>query len=89
VKIFYGICGEGMGHAGRSMALIERLVAMGHRVTIFTFADALQLLARSGSHAHELDGLRFATNSKGATTSTSSVARSAATSRSTCKCTAD
>jgi uncharacterized protein (TIGR00661 family) len=59
VKIFYGICGEGMGHAGRSIALIERLAALGHRVTIFTFADALQLLSRSGYRPHRIDGLKF------------------------------
>jgi uncharacterized protein (TIGR00661 family) len=65
VKIFYGICGEGMGHAGRSIALIERLVAIGHDVTIFTFADALHLLSRSGYDVHEIDGLRFSTTSSG------------------------
>ena len=59
MKIFYGICGEGMGHAGRSLALIERLVAQGHRVTIFTFADALRLLASAGFHPVGIDGLQF------------------------------
>jgi uncharacterized protein (TIGR00661 family) len=59
VKIFYGICGEGMGHAGRSLALIERLVTLGHRVTIFTFADALNLLAKSGYKPEEIQGLQF------------------------------
>jgi uncharacterized protein (TIGR00661 family) len=66
VKIFYGICGEGMGHAGRSIALIERLVAMGHRVTIFTSADALQLFSRSGYSPCEIECLRFATTPNGA-----------------------
>jgi uncharacterized protein (TIGR00661 family) len=65
VKIFYGICGEGMGHAGRSIALIERLAALGHQVTIFTFADALQLLTRSGYKPHRINGLRFSTTPNG------------------------
>jgi uncharacterized protein (TIGR00661 family) len=59
VKIFYGICGEGMGHAGRSMALIERLASLGHKVTIFTFANALQLLVRCGYQPHRIEGLQF------------------------------
>jgi uncharacterized protein (TIGR00661 family) len=59
MKIFYGICGEGMGHAGRSLALVERLTALGHRVTIFTFADALRLLASTGHTPVEIDGLQF------------------------------
>ena len=59
LKIFYGICGEGMGHAGRSIALIERLKGLGHRVTIFTFADAFRLLASAGYQPHRIEGLQF------------------------------
>jgi uncharacterized protein (TIGR00661 family) len=59
LKIFYGICGEGMGHGGRSIALIERLIALGHRVTIFTFADASRLLKSAGYEPHEIEGLQF------------------------------
>ncbi len=59
VKIFYGICGEGMGHAGRSIALVERLIALGHEVRIFTFADALQLLTTSGYTPERIEGLQF------------------------------
>lgn len=59
MKIFYGICGEGMGHGGRSLALVERLVALGHRVTIFTFADALRLLTSAGYEPVRIAGLQF------------------------------
>jgi uncharacterized protein (TIGR00661 family) len=59
VKIFYGICGEGMGHSGRSIALIERLTALGHSVTIFTFAHAFRLLTNSGYRPHAIHGLQF------------------------------
>lgn len=48
-----------MGHAGRSLALIERLLTLGHRVTIFTFADAFRLLANSGYEPRHVDGLQF------------------------------
>ena len=48
-----------MGHGGRSIALIERLVSLGHQVTTFTFADAFQLLIRSGYRPHRIAGLQF------------------------------
>ncbi|MCI0362958.1 MAG: hypothetical protein L0219_03700 [Phycisphaerales bacterium] len=59
MKIFYGICGEGLGHSGRSIALIERLIALGHCITIFTFADAIRPLVRSGYQPQRIDGLQF------------------------------
>lgn len=59
MKIFYGICGEGMGHAGRSLALIERLVSLGHDVRVFTFADALRLLHSAGHAPVPITGLQF------------------------------
>jgi uncharacterized protein (TIGR00661 family) len=65
VKIFYGICGEGLGHSGRSLALIERLTTLGHSVTIFTFADAYRLLAKSGYRPHRIEGLRWRENANG------------------------
>jgi uncharacterized protein (TIGR00661 family) len=66
VKIFYGICGEGMGHGGRSIALIERLVALGHRVTIFTYTDAFRLLSDAGYEPHAIEGIRFCQKPDGA-----------------------
>jgi uncharacterized protein (TIGR00661 family) len=48
-----------MGHAGRSIALVERLEALGHQVRIFTFADAHRLLARSGYEVQRIEGLQF------------------------------
>jgi len=66
VKVFYGICGEGLGHAGRSIAVIERLTRLGHNVTTFTFGSALQLLQSSGYGSYEIDGLRFRMKSNGA-----------------------
>jgi uncharacterized protein (TIGR00661 family) len=65
VKIFYGICGEGLGHSGRSLALIERLVALGHTVTIFTFAHAYRLLDATGFQPHLIEGLCWRENGRG------------------------
>jgi uncharacterized protein (TIGR00661 family) len=69
MKIFYGICGEGMGHAGRSLALIERMLSLGHRVTIFTFADAFRLLANSGYEPRLVEGLQFRMTTSGSVNS--------------------
>lgn len=65
MKIYYGICGEGLGHSGRSLALIERLIALGHAVTIFTFADAYRLLADSGYRPRRIEGLCWRENKRG------------------------
>jgi uncharacterized protein (TIGR00661 family) len=65
MKVFYGICGYGMGHAGRSIALIERLVELGHQVTTFTFTDAYRLLESSGYQPHRIEGLHFSERSDG------------------------
>src|SRR5687767_8091498 len=48
-----------MGHGGRSIALIERLAALGHCVTIFTFADAFRLFESAGYRPHRIAGLQF------------------------------
>jgi uncharacterized protein (TIGR00661 family) len=65
VKIFYGICGEGLGHSGRALALIERLAALGHDVTIYTFGDAFRLLVKGGFQPRRISGLRWCVNSRG------------------------
>jgi uncharacterized protein (TIGR00661 family) len=66
VKIFYGICGEGMGHGGRSIAMIERLVALGHRVTPFTYGDGFRLLVDAGYQPHAIEGIHFRQKADGA-----------------------
>jgi len=62
-----------MGHAGRSLALIERLLSLGHRVTIFTFADAFRLLAGTGYEPKRIEGLQFRVTSSGGVSSLGTV----------------
>ena len=45
--VVYGIMGEGLGHARRSQAIINRLVAAGHRVHVLTSGDAFTALKES------------------------------------------
>jgi uncharacterized protein (TIGR00661 family) len=66
MKIFYGICGDGMGHAGRSIALIERLTSLGHRVFIFSFGDGVRLMEKFGYAPKVIEGLRFQQTKSGA-----------------------
>lgn len=39
--------------------MIERLTALGHRVTVFTFADAYRLLSATGYEPHRIEGLQW------------------------------
>jgi uncharacterized protein (TIGR00661 family) len=75
VNIYYGICGEGMGHAGRSIALIERLIALGHRVKIFTFANAFELLVTSGYQPRRISGVQWGLTSGGGVSPLQSVGK--------------
>jgi uncharacterized protein (TIGR00661 family) len=57
--LWYGIQGEGRGHAARSGVLIERLRALGHEVRIFTGGDAEAMFA-DDPHMERIPLLRFA-----------------------------
>ena len=48
MKILYGVCGEGMGHATRAAVVIEHLRARGHQILVVASDQALRVL-RSGS----------------------------------------
>lgn len=57
--LWYGIQGEGRGHAARSGVLIERLRDLGHEVRIFTGGDAEAMFA-DDPHRERIPLLRFA-----------------------------
>jgi uncharacterized protein (TIGR00661 family) len=46
VKILYGVCGEGLGHASRSRILIHYLEQQGHEVSILAGGKAYTLLSK-------------------------------------------
>jgi uncharacterized protein (TIGR00661 family) len=46
MKILYGACGEGMGHAMRSDVVAEHLQTLGHSVTFASSGPALRYLKR-------------------------------------------
>lgn len=62
-KIAIGLCGEGRGHATRTMTLLERMPP-GHEIRVFTSADAFELLSRlvpadGPVRVTEIPGLQF------------------------------
>lgn len=57
--VVYGICGEGLGHATRASALIERL-ERDAVVHILTSGDAFDFFTDLGHpHLHKVGGMRF------------------------------
>ena len=59
MKIFYGICGEGLGHTGRSLAVIKEL-SKNHTVDIFTYGQAYEYIKNEGfSRIHLIPGWKM------------------------------
>lgn len=58
--IFYGVAGEGLGHAIRSWAIVEEL-QKDYDVHVFTSGDALEYYKKLNfKNLHVISGLRFA-----------------------------
>ena len=51
MKILYGICGEGMGHATRSLVVLQHLQSRGHEVLVAASGQALRVLRSETSRA--------------------------------------
>lgn len=56
MKVFYGVCGEGMGHATRSAVAISHLISKGIRVRIFASGRAFHFLSEKFEDVHEIKG---------------------------------
>src|SRR5689334_15919177 len=61
MRILYGVVGEGMGHATRSMVILRHLAAAGHAIEIVVSGRAHALLAKSfpAIQVHEIAGLNM------------------------------
>jgi len=58
--IFYSLCGEGLGHCSRAMALIEHMPQ--HRFVLFTYGEAFDYFSKTGLPNVSLvliEGVRF------------------------------
>jgi uncharacterized protein (TIGR00661 family) len=60
MKILYGLCSWGLGHATRSLPVLRRLVAEGHELVIYTTGRALALLERElGQRCKMINGIGY------------------------------
>jgi uncharacterized protein (TIGR00661 family) len=58
MKILYGVCGEGLGHATRSMVVIQHLLEQNHEVQVVSSSRAFHFLLNAfPGRVHEIDGL--------------------------------
>ncbi|MEM2899174.1 MAG: glycosyltransferase family protein [Thermoplasmata archaeon] len=46
MKIYYGVCSWGLGHATRSLPFVRALVKEGHEIVMVSTGRALELLKR-------------------------------------------
>ncbi len=44
MKILYGVCGEGQGHASRAKVVIGNLINKGHEVKVLAYGKAYETL---------------------------------------------
>jgi uncharacterized protein (TIGR00661 family) len=57
-RIFYGLSGEGLGHASRTLAVIDYLTDA--EIHVFTYGKAYQFFKNMGyPHLHEIHGMMF------------------------------
>lgn len=59
MKILYGVVGEGMGHAMRSRAVLEHLVAGGHEIEIMASGRATDFLGKRFAGVNRIHGFHM------------------------------
>ncbi len=59
VRILYGLCGEGLGHASRSRILINHLKKNGHDIFIVAGGKAYHYLSKEFDHVEQVESPRF------------------------------
>jgi uncharacterized protein (TIGR00661 family) len=58
-RILYGVCGEGMGHALRSKAIIDHLIKEKHELVIMASNRAYKFLDDNYDNVHDIHGLHI------------------------------
>jgi len=59
LKVYFGVCGIGLGHVGRCIPIAERLVAKGADVLFSTYRDAVRYVERAGFPLFEAPSVGF------------------------------
>ena len=60
MRILYGVAGEGLGHAMRSQAVAQHLLAQGHDVRVFAAGRAADVLSAQLPYVRKIEGLELA-----------------------------
>ena len=60
MRILYGVAGEGLGHAMRSQAVAQHLIAQGHDVRVLAAGRAAQALSPHLPYVRQIEGLELA-----------------------------
>ena len=48
MKVLFGVCGIGLGHAGRCIPIARKLVEKGAEVLFSTYRDAVEYVKKEG-----------------------------------------
>lgn len=59
LKVYFGVCGIGLGHVGRCIPIAERLVEKGADVLFSTYRDAVKYVERAGYPLFEAPSVGF------------------------------
>jgi uncharacterized protein (TIGR00661 family) len=59
MDIAYGVTGVGIGHAIRSKTVIRHLLSKGHKIKVFSYGMAYEILKKSFDDVHKINGLEM------------------------------
>ncbi len=59
MKVYFGVCGIGLGHAGRCIPIAKRLVEKGTEVLFSTYRDAVRYVEHAGFPLFEAPSVGF------------------------------
>lgn len=65
MKVYFGVCGIGMGHVGRCIPVARKLLERGDEVLFSTYSDACDYVLREGLPLREAPSLYFAVKPDG------------------------
>ena len=59
MRVYFGVCGVGLGHVGRCISIAQSLLKRGDEVVFSTYSDALGYLAHEGIPFLEAPAIRY------------------------------
>jgi UDP:flavonoid glycosyltransferase YjiC (YdhE family) len=59
MRVYFGVCGVGLGHVGRCISVAQDLLKRGDEVVFSTYSDALEYVAHEGIPYLEAPAIRY------------------------------